>query len=180
MGPLLQVAGVAALWFVLFRFNDWAFGYFDHAQVISWVFLPAALRLLGVMLFGWPAALGLFFGALATNGAAFADSIAQSLIVVALSGLGALAALHLTTRILQMPLTLHGLTPRRLAVFALVGALCNVVPHNLFFWTIGLQPNPFAGLVPMFVGDLAGILIVLYTLRAALLLIERHMRVPTP
>lgn len=180
MGTLLQVAGVAVLWILLFGFNDWAFWYFDSAHVISWVFLPAALRLLGVMLFGWRAALGLFFGALATNGAAFENSMAQSLTVAALSGLGALTALHLTMHILKMPLTLHGLTPRRLAVFALIGALCNVVPHNLFFWAIGLLPDPFSGLVPMFVGDLTGILIVLYTLRAALLLIERRMRVPAP
>ncbi|MEJ8857460.1 hypothetical protein WKW79_23015 [Variovorax robiniae] len=180
MASVLQVAGVAALWFVLFSLNDWAFGYLDQAHVISWVFLPAALRLLGVLLFGRWAALGLFLGALATNGTAFGHSMAQSVSVAALSGLGALGALHLTTRILQVPPTLRGLTAGRLAVFAVVGALCNVIPHNLFFWAVGLQPNPFVGLVPMFIGDLAGIVIVLYGLRGVLLLIERRMRVRTP
>ena len=180
MAAVFQVAGVAALWVALFRLNDWAFGYFDQAQVISWVFLPAALRLLGVLVLGQRAALGLFFGALATNGAAFEHSIAQSVSVASISSLGALGAIHLTTRLLQVPPTLRGLTAGRLAVFAVVGALCNVVPHNLFFWTVGLQPNPFVGLVPMFVGDLAGIVIVLYTLRGVLLLIGRRMRVRAP
>lgn len=181
MPGLLQSVGTAVAWVLLFHLNEYLFGAFDLAKVlISWVFLPAAVRLLSVMLFGWRGALGLWLGTLLTNGASYEGLSLMSLTVATLSALGPLVAVYVAMRWLRVPLNLRGLTASELTVFAVVGALCNVVPHNLFFWSIGMTSSPFGGLVPMFIGDLLGTVLVLYTLRFALVTLERFVRFPTP
>ena len=165
---------------LLFRLNAWAFGYFEWAAaVISWVFLPAAVRLLSVMLLGRRGAMGLWIGTLITNEAVFGGDKFESIAVATLSATGPLVAVYLTMRWLKVPLNLRGLTTPHLTIFAIVGAFCNVIPHNLFFWLAGITPNPFGGLIPMFVGDVAGTVIVLYTLRGLLVASGRFVRFPT-
>jgi hypothetical protein len=39
---------VALLWVLLFRLNRWALSSFDVTVFISWIFLPAAIRMLAV------------------------------------------------------------------------------------------------------------------------------------
>ena len=178
MAAALQVVGTAVAWVILFNLNAWFFGYFDWAHVISWVFLPAAVRLLGVMALGVRGAAGVFLGTLWTNDAVFGNHLGVSLFVATLSAMGPLIAVHLSARILRVPLDLQGLTSGQLTVFALMGALCNVIPHNLFFWSAGLASSP-GSLGAMFVGDLVGTVLVLYSLRGLLLMLERLAKNPT-
>jgi hypothetical protein len=63
---------------------------------------------------------------------------------------------------LQLPVDLAGLQQSQLLVFAVVGAIFNALPHNLFFFMTGMSDDAWSGVLPMFVGDLAGTLIVLY------------------
>ncbi|MBB3180995.1 hypothetical protein [Variovorax sp. Sphag1AA] len=164
MPTVLQVLGTVAVWVGLFKFNDWLFGYMGLSLVISWVFVPAAVRLLSVMLFGMRGALGLWIGALLTNHA-FATPW-QSIAVACLSSGGPVAAMYIGRRWLQLPASLQGLTPGKLFQLSVLAAACNAVPHNIFFWIVDLMPDPLMGIGPMFIGDLFGILLVLYTLRA--------------
>lgn len=163
VSTVLQVLGTAAVWLGLFRLNEWLFGYVGLSLVISWVFVPAAVRLLSVMMFGVRGALGLWIGALLTNHA-FASTW-QSLVVAFLSSGGPLLAMYIGRHWLRLPASLHGLTAGKLFQLSVFAALCNAVPHNVFFWTIDLRPDPLSGIGPMFIGDLLGILLVLYTLR---------------
>jgi hypothetical protein len=64
---LAVAASVAALWVGLFKFNSIFFEYLGVSQYISWVFLPAAIRMISVMLFDWVGAAGLFVGAVITS-----------------------------------------------------------------------------------------------------------------
>jgi hypothetical protein len=175
----LQVCAATAAWVVLFQLNAWLFSSVEWAPVIiDWLFLPASVRLLAVMLFGRRGAIGLWIGTLVTNEGVFGDDLLESLTVATLSVAGPLLAVYLTMRWLDLPLSLKGLTGKQLMAFALMGALCNVIPHNVFFWLAGITPNPFAGLLPMFIGDLLGIAIVLYLLRSLLVLID-HITHPS-
>jgi len=180
MPLILQVAGTAAAWVVLFELNSWFFASFEWTRLINWVFLPAGARLLSVMALGRRGALGLWLGAMVTNRTAFNAPLGQSLTVATLSAGAPLIAVYVGMRWLKVPLGLHGLTAGQLMKFALLGAACSVVLHNLFFWAVGIESNPLQGLAPMFVGDLIGTFLVLYTLHAALLIIERFVRIPTP
>lgn len=176
---LLQVLGTVGAWIGLFKLNAWFFGYFEWTQEISWIFLPAAVRLLCVMLFNWRGALGLWLGTLVTNEPEFGNDLLQSLVVATISATGPLTAMYFTMRYLKVSMDLRELTAGKLTVFAFVAALCNAAPHNLFFWVTGHASSPFTGLIPMFVGDIAGTVLVLYLLRGALVATEGVTRYTT-
>jgi len=165
---------VAMLWVLLFRLNRWAFSSFDVTVFISWIFLPAAIRMLAIMACDWVGAVGLFAGALFTNQADPTISLTDGIVLAFLSAIGPLLAFWFCTRLLSLPSTLTGLTAKQLLVFAAVGALLNAVPHNIYFYFSDRMTSPIEGLIPMFLGDLLGTLFVLYAASFALRLMFKR------
>lgn len=159
---ILFVLAVAVSWLVLYELNTFLFADIHMTSFISWIFLPAAIRMLAVMIGGWAGALGLFLGAVFTNLELLEYEPFNVLMIAALSALGPLFAVYLCTRWLKLPDDLAGLQRSQLLVFAVAGAVFNVFPHNLYFYMTGLSFDAWSGILPMFVGDLAGTLIVLY------------------
>ena len=165
---------VALLWVLLFRLNRWALSSFDVTVFISWIFLPAAIRMLAIMACDWVGAVGLFAGALFTNQADPTISLTDGIVLAFLSSAGPLVAFWCCTRLLRLPFTLTGLTAKQLLVFATVGAALNAVPHNIYFFLSGRMTIPIDGLVPMFLGDLVGTMVVLYAVSLALRLLFKR------
>lgn len=158
----LFAMGITTVWVALYQLNNWFFSEIYLNSFISWIFLPAAIRMFAVMINGWAGTLGLFFGAILTNLSQLEFEPLNALVLAGLSALGPLAAIHLCTRWLQLPVDFAGLQRSQLLVFAAAGALFNVIPHNIFFYMTGLSDDPWSGVLPMLVGDLSGTLIVLY------------------
>jgi hypothetical protein len=150
---ILFVLGIALAWFVLFELNTWLFSRIHLTGFIS--------RMFAVMVGGWAGALGLFLGAILTNLSLLKYEPFNILVLAGLSTLGPLVAFNLCTRWLKLPQDLAGLQRSQLLVFAVAGAIFNTIPHNLYFYFTGLSPDAWSGIVPMFIGDLAGTLIVL-------------------
>lgn len=173
---ILFVLGVALAWFALFQLNNWLFSRIHLTGFISWIFLPAAIRMLAVMVGGWAGTLGLFFGAILTNLSLLKYEPFNIVMLAGLSALGPLVAFNLCTRWLKLPRDLAGLQHSQLLVFAVAGAIFNSFPHNLYFYFKGLSPDAWSGVVPMFVGDLAGTLIVLYLASLAIRLFTKDAR----
>ena len=159
---LVLAAGVAALWVGLFKFNAIFFESIGVSQYISWIFLPAAIRMISVMLLDWIGAAGLFVGALITSDPLLNHNLSEAIALAGLSALGPVLAVTFCTRWLRMPANFSGLGPRQLTLFGLVGALCNVIPHNIYFYFTNRVQAPLEGVLPMFVGDLLGTVIILY------------------
>jgi hypothetical protein len=169
---------VALLWVLLFRLNQWAFSSFEVTVFITWIFLPAAIRMLAVMACDWVGALGLFAGALFTNQTNSSGGLTDGLVLAFLSAAGALVAFWCCTRLLRLPSNLTGLTARQLLVFAITGAMFNAVPHNIYFYLSDRMASPTEGLVPMFLGDLLGTVVVLYAVSFALRLMFKRKANP--
>ena len=169
------VLGVALLWVALYQFNAWLFDEIHLTGFISWIFLPAAIRMLSVMIGGWTGALGLFVGALLTNLNLLMFEPLNAVVIAALSALGPLVAVYLCTQWLRLPNDLAGLQRSQLLVFAVAGAVFNVFPHNLYFYLTGLSYDAWSGILPMFVGDLAGTLIVLYVASFSIRLVLKRV-----
>jgi len=165
---------VALLWVLLFRLNRWAFSSIDVMIFISWIFLPAAIRMLAVMACDWVGALGLFGGALFTSQIDPAADLTDGILLAFLSATGPLVAFWFCTRLLSLPSNLTGLTAKQLLVFATMGAVFNSVPHNIYFYLSGRMTSPIEGLVPMFLGDLLGTVVMLYVVSFALRLIFKR------
>jgi len=162
-----------AVWTLLYQMHTWWFQALDWADGVSWIFLPAAVRLLAVLLFGFAGALGLFFGGLFTMSMIEEAGLSKSICVAAASGFGPWLAVQLLVRRLRLPQTLSGLGPAQLALLAVGSAAASVCLHNLVYWLMAQRSDPVSGILPMFAGDIAGTLIMLYLARTA---IRLHLR----
>lgn len=168
-------ASSAALAFYSSYFlSTWLFSDFEVTQNISWIFLPAAIRMLAVLLAGWAGVVGLFVGAVLVNAPTLLTDTGHVLTLGLLSSVPSLYAAQAVQRVLRIPSSLAGMTGRHLMYFGITGGLVNSTVHTLYFTVRAGSLQPLDGFLPMFVGDTIGTFIVLYT--GAFLL--RRMRLP--
>jgi len=64
---LVQSLMVSLTWILLFYLNALIFQTLSINHLVSWIFLPACIRLLSVLIFEWAGVFGLFLGALVTS-----------------------------------------------------------------------------------------------------------------
>ena len=165
---LAAVAGIAALWVCLYWLNDWAFDFLDKTQAASWIFLPAALRLIAVLVWGLPGALGLWIGTMVTSSQVFGSWTPAVLIAAPMSALAPLLAVALMRKPLGLRPDLGGLSVGTLAQLAVASASCSALLHSLvFLWLNDPRANP-ADILIMLFGDLVGTLVVVYALKLLL------------
>ena len=162
--PSLADAGSAAatalIWVGSFYLNEWVFSSAEKTAFVSLIFLPAGVRILAVLILGWPAAIGLFFGSLIT--AAPIWHFPAAIIPGFVSALGPAAAVFVGTRSMRLRDDLSGINVRQMALISIADGLFNAVPSNLFFWTQHRIVSPWQDVLPMFVGDLLGTFALLY------------------
>ena len=165
------VVFIAALWGFVYNINAWLFENLEITSHVNWIFLPAAIRLISVMVLGWPAAIGLFLGSMLllpqSPGITFTELTSLSI----LNAAGPMLAVGFCMRWLGMPADLRGIRPAHLAVFSVFGALCNVIPQRLYMWSANKINSPLDEIVPMFIGDLFGTVILLYIVAVLLRLL---------
>ncbi|WP_374583608.1 hypothetical protein [Pseudoduganella sp.] len=153
--------------------NEPLFRQTEFLQGIGWIYLPAGTRLLCTLLFGGAGALGLLVSGwiacmlyyfpgdvLRSTMGAFAGAVGPYLVYLAASQRHGLRA------------SLANLTPKTLLLCAVGCALASPLLHHLWFALRG-DANIVSGFLVMFIGDLAGTLIVIYTAKAMLLRVPR-------
>jgi hypothetical protein len=165
------VGGVALLWVLLYWLNGWLFISLEVNPYVNWIFLPAALRVLAVLVFGWRGALGLFIGALITFDPNTGSSAFSAVPQAALSALAPWVAVTCTARCLGVATDLKGLSFKQLALLSAAGAGLNALSHSLLFSYLAEDLALLQGFWPMFGGDLLGTLLVVYSAHFALRLL---------
>ncbi len=156
------MAAVALVYVLVFKLNAWLFSVAKVTDHISWIFLPAAIRMLAVMLLGWAGVAGLYIGSLSLLGSMFEFDPLGALIVAGLSSVPCLIAARVVQHLLKVDRDLAGLTGRQLLIFGLAGGFLSSMGHTLYFAYAAQSLAPVEGFVPMFVGDTLGTFIVLY------------------
>jgi heme/copper-type cytochrome/quinol oxidase subunit 4 len=147
----------------LYVLNDWLFDRLAFSEHVSWIFLPAALRMIAVLLAGWVGALGIFLGSLATCIYFLGTSDPSYVVVIAvISALAPTAALLVCARFWGPQLNLTGLSATHLLALSTVAAGFTAIIHNAYFMMLGKVDAVASSMGAMFVGDLIGTLIVLY------------------
>ena len=154
------VAGVALAWCLLFELNDLLFAKLALSDHVSWVFLPAALRLVAVLLFGLVGAAGLFVGALLTQLNAGSPDVAEAVALASISALAPWLTVQAALRWLGIPRDLRGMQWRQLALIAAACAAVCSLAHQLYLTPEWALWSGLPDLGPMFIGDLAGMLIL--------------------
>jgi hypothetical protein len=161
----VKQVGYVVITFITFITLNWineiAFMQTEQSPGINWVFLPAGIRLLATLLFGFAGFVGLLLASLYLNfyHFGFQDIRAVSGALAAAGGpyLAYLFAKHW----FDLGPFLKNLTAQRLLV---TGALCGLMSpafHHAFMWVVSGVVD-WGGLIAMITGDVAGILIVLF------------------
>lgn len=171
---LFSVASVSLAYVVFYDINAWLFSTYKVSENISWVFLPAAIRMIAVLLAGWAGVVGLFVGSVLVDQSRLLADPAHALILATLSSVPSIFAVQALRRFLAIPRDLRGMTGRHLLWFGLAGGLANSAAHTVYFATRASSLQPLGGFVPMFVGDTLGTLLMLYAVAVLL----RHVRLP--
>lgn len=168
----IEIFATVVAWVVFYYFSAWLFSLAEYSHFISWVFLPAGVRLLAVLLLGWRGVAGIFIGSILTNDASIS---VFSLVLSAISALAPYFAVHFCQRFLRLPWTLQGLTYKQLLIFSLAGAVFNSVLTNIYLCYMELCKD-LLGIVPMLIGDFLGTLLMLYAGAYLLMLAERNYK----
>ncbi len=176
--PTIKDAAAAAitalLWIGAFYLNESAFHSAEKTAFVSLIFLPAGVRILAVLMLGWPAAIGLFLGSLVT--AAPIWHLPAAIIPALISALGPAASVFVGTRALRLRDDLQGIRVSQMALIAVADGLSNALPSNVFFWTQHRIATPWQDVAPMFVGDFVGTFVLLYVGAMTLRLLAKVLR----
>ena len=166
----LMVLLSAFLFAEFFRVNDFLFGFLQHTDNINWIFLPAGFRVLLVLVLGIPGALGVGAASLWLNIDRL-DSTTLPFILATgtASGFGPWCVKYFMQKRGLLHPDLTGISSSGLLQFVFLYAVVNALCHQLIFWGFSPQSSrPWLDVWPMFVGDLAGALVVLYAFKLTL------------
>ncbi|AOY91835.1 hypothetical protein BKK79_08505 [Cupriavidus sp. USMAA2-4] len=179
MTKLRLQAGMVLATLLLFvaalALNECVFARSEYVRGINWIYLPAGVRLLCTLLFGEAGAVGLLFASwLVCFGYFFPHDFSRAF----MGGIIAAVAPYLVYRLAQLRFglkaSLVNLTPRRLLACVLAYSVASPLLYHAWLFLSGAREHLLQGLLVMFVGDLSGTLIVIYTLKGLLTLCTRR------
>lgn len=165
---------VTLLVFLVFnRINEVLFTHLEQSKGINWVFLPAGVRLLSTLLFGFAGFEGLLLAGIYLNFCHFHfDSDFRAWSGAVAGALGPYLASLFARHWFDLRPGLKGLTARRLLFTGVLCGCMSPVFHHAFMWVLtGLVD--WTALTAMVVGDTVGILIVLSLAKGAIALADR-------
>lgn len=164
------IAMSAVFYVCFFQLNEWIFSNFQHAQGVSWVFLPSGFRVILVILLGLPGALGLLLGSLYIDremlgGSGYLLALLNGLV----NGLIPLITLKFFKLRNLVNEKLQSLTTQQLLNITLGFSAASAIAHQLL-WLLMDKPNvnPWVDVWPMFFGNVTGALLLLYSFKFVL------------
>lgn len=152
--------------------NDLLFIQLEQTKGIHWVFLPAGIRLLATLLFGFAGFVGLLLAGFYLNFHYFAFQDEARAVYGAVAGAGGPYLAYLFAKHwFDLGPRLGNLTAQRLLF---TGVLCGIMSpafHHAFMWVQSGVVN-WTALAAMVTGDIVGILIVLYIAKGLITLTD--------
>lgn len=148
--------------------NHWLFVRLEFNAGINWIYLPAGVRLLAILLFAEAGAVGLLLAGLLVDFFwFFPDDPQRALVGAIIAAAGPYGIYLAACRSYGLQASLANLTPRRLLVLAVANGITGPLLHHLYFAWRG-QGDLVRSFIAMATGDLAGTLLVIYGFRALL------------
>lgn len=158
---IITVSCVALVWLAFFELNDWLFSHLAYTERAHWIFLPAALRVLAVLLLGGRGAIGLMIGAYLTLPHASPDDLAFEIALSVSSGLAPLAAVAICQRFFKINSDLAGLRGTHIVALSVASALANSVLLNIVMASTGRHHGDGVLAATILIGDMLGAAILL-------------------
>jgi hypothetical protein len=168
----LYLAGATVVLFCsTLALNELVFTHLEFVRGVNWIYLPAGMRLLCILLFAEAGAIGLLIASwLVCFFYFFPDDPIRSF----MGGIIAAAAPYLVYRVMLVSAgartSLADLTPLRLLAYAVAFSIASPLLHHIWFAVQGGTANLLQSFLAMVQGDLTGTLLVLYGAKGALAL----------
>lgn len=152
--------------------NEILFIRFEQSSGINWMFLPAGIRLLATLLFGFAGFLGLLLVGVYLNFQHFAFQDEARAVYGAVAGAGGPYLAYLFAKHwFDLGPRLKNLTARRLLFTGVLCGTASPALHHAFMWVqTGLVD--WTALVAMVTGDILGVLVVLYIAKGLITLTD--------
>lgn len=157
--------------------NELFFMRAEFLKGIGWIYLPAGTRLLCTLLFGRAGAVGLLItGWVACYWYYFPGDPLRATTGAIAGAIGPYLVYLIAQERLGLRASLTNLTPKRLLVCAVGCSIASPLFHHIWFAMHG-DAHIASGFAVMFIGDLVGTLIVVYTAKRLLALLPASTEV---
>ncbi len=164
----LIVTAIALAWAALFEINLWLFSGLEHTIRAHWIFLPAVMRPLCILMFGGLGAWGLVIGAYLTVYGTTDGEYLHEIMLSVISGLLPWVAVSAGKALVGISGTLAGLRAKHIVTLCVLCAAANAVGLNAYLWMAGRLDGDLIQFLTIFIGDSFGSAIILFLISAAI------------
>jgi hypothetical protein len=176
MNPILKnatiVAGTAVAFLAFYYLNNLLFSSLAFSQQANWIFLPSGLRFLIVLIFAEYGALGIAIGAFFID---FNYIRLDDLTLVGsalIHGISPLLSRWICIKTFDLEVNLRHISAVMLLKMTLVFALISPVLHQSWYAFRGYSIDFVKDTLVMGIGDILGVLIVLYVATLTIKLVD--------
>lgn len=159
----------ALLYALAFGINSFLMDSLTFSVGVNWVFLPAGLRLLLTLLFGFSGAIGIALtSVLIAINFYFQHDLISGIGAGLIGGLAPYFANLFVFKNLSLTSNLETLDGSKLLNCIFIYSLISPILHQAWFFIRGINDNFIEQVGVMFIGDLVGTLIVIYLAKIAI------------
>jgi hypothetical protein len=157
--------------------NEWLFTRLEFASGINWIYLPAGMRLLSTLLFAEAGAIGLLLISwIVCFFLFFPDDYVRSFVGGILATVAPYGVYLAARRVYGLQASLANLTAPRLLVCVVACSFASPLLHHIWFALRGERTELLRSFGVMFIGDLVGTLIVIYSIKLLLAVSDQRRR----
>jgi hypothetical protein len=170
MGVLIS----ALLYSALFFFNDWVTETLKYDLGVSWIYLPAGLRLLLILIFGLAGAIGIAAASFAISYfSVFPPDLVTCIGIGLISGFAPLFAKWVVVSNTYISNDLSNLSLQKIILCIVVYALMSSGFHQYWFVLRDLESGSLNHFLVMFVGDVAGSILLIALIKYSIQFVRR-------
>ena len=171
---LMGTAISALLYSSLFFFNDWVTEDLKYDLGVSWVYLPAGLRLFLILIFGLAGAIGIAIASFTISYfGVFLPGLVTCIGIGLISGFAPLLAKWLVVSNTPINNDLSNLSLQKLIFCVVVYAFMSAALHQYWFVLRGLESGGLDDFLVMFIGDIAGSILLIALIKYGIDLVKR-------
>ena len=171
---LLGTALSALLYSGLFFLNDRLTEVLKYDLGVSWVYLPAGLRLFLILIFGLAGAIGIAVASFAISYfGVFPPDLITCIGIGLISGFAPLLAKWVVIANVNISNDLSNLSLQKIVFCVLVYAFMSAGLHQIWFELRGLESGSLDHFLVMFVGDIAGSILLIAVIKYSIDLLKR-------
>jgi hypothetical protein len=171
---LVGVLISALLYSALFFFNDWITEMLKYDLGVSWIYLPAGLRLFLILIFGLAGAIGIAAASFAISYfGVFPPDLFTCIGIGLISGFAPLFAKWVVVSNTYISNDLSNLSMQKILLCIVVYALMSSAFHQYWFVLRDLESGSLNHFLVMFAGDVAGSILLIALIKYSIDLMRR-------